>query len=181
MSKFDGRTTTVKGFIIDPSTRAFDEFECEIAYTRAAEKAAKSVAEKLDVKAPKIVSVSEIVNARVEYDNAQVYNRALAVYSAESEDAKTAIESLEPNHKAININVTRYTCNAWMLDKNNEYVIDRLTVLTGGHIKRGDARAVMAMRAEKQGYKVIATHAFMAETFKAVAIINVDDLEKCVK
>ena len=183
MGKFDGRTTEVKGFIIDPTTQSFDEFECTVPYTRTAEKAAKAVAEALGIEAPKIVSVSEVINTRVEYDNAKVYTHAVELYAADVDPALYA-DILIAEHKAINVRVKRYDCMGWAYNADtDEYDTVALTCETGGHIARGDVRAVMAMRYESDftGWRIIATHGMQCREYKAVAIVPESDLEKCTK
>lgn len=183
MSKFANRTTIVKGFIINPAEQKFDAFECETAYVRATEKAAKMVAEKMGIEAPNIISVTELVNERVEYDPAKIFTRAKAFYHT-NEDPDNYACDLAEGCKAVPIKVKSYAVQAWVYDEaEGSYRTVTLTCNTAGHISRNDVRASMVMRYESEykGVKVIATHDMTMSEQKTIAIITSEELVKCVK
>ena len=183
----DGRTTHVIGVLVDLKNQNFQPFECDVPYVRSVEKAAKSVADVMQLTDEIMVSISELQQTEIErkiYDNAKLY-AADAEMFIEEEEAKA--HAKEIGAKCVQGFIYNYQTNVWYIDANGDYQTELFDYMCGGNFTAIDARSMLAMRFEEQhkGAKVLNIHhtesprGFSKADDIVWYVINNEELAKC--
>lgn len=179
--KNENRKTTVKGVLANPQTQKFQEFEETISYTRSTVKAAKAIREMMGLESHVMVSIFELIQEDVKKP---VYNSQLItefmICDAPSRDEVEAI--VRENQTIIKYGMYYYSAQLW-LDFGGDYRTEPILDNSPLKLSKVDARAFVKLCGENlyTGAKVIGIHNCDRELVERYAIINNDDLEKCIK
>ena len=178
--KNENRKTTAKGFIANPYTKTFDEFEERIDYTRSLTKAIALVRKEKALDADVMISVTELIQdevKRIVYNSELVFENMVSDYENE-EDANSYVFD---NQTVIQYTMYEYSAHVWMKngkEYTSEYVLDNSPLKLG----KIDTRAFIRMSAEKLfDCNCIAVNGEERTEVKRFAIVDNDKLKLCVK
>lgn len=181
--RFEGRTTIIKGFIINLSEQTQKPFECVTGYTRSNDKAIQYAREALNIgENPMVViAVTELVNEApkpIKYNDGKIYDLAYNRFDSEDE-ANSAAEIDETVVKAI----TWYEIGAqiWALDTEENYLTEWYADETPMNMTKQNAREFIRMSfADQTGYKVIGVHACEKKEKPMYCVITRENLQLCI-
>ena len=157
------RTTHAVGVLVDMKEQKFTPFEVDIPYVRSIDKAAKSVAEIMQLDGSTVVSISELQQTetqRVVYDMNALY-LSDAEQFADEETAKARAKEI--GAKAITGTIYRYNTQVFFYDmESNEYATQPFEWVCGSNFTALDARAMLAMRFEEmhKDCRAVALHSW---------------------
>lgn len=183
-SRFENKETIVKGFIVDasdPSNVVTTPFEETVSYVRAANRAIEMIRERMGITEDKIfVTVTEIINEKAEpirYSNSKLVDFAVNIFDSEEEANAVLIDGCIVKKVSI-YNVSGVV---WSIDGAGDYYTNAVNFDTPVNITKADARAFVKMQYESlTGENVLALHDIHKTEIERFAVINKDDLEKCI-
>ena len=169
MKNTNERKSIIRGFMANPYTKTFDEFEIETAYTRSLTKAVEFAREELALDNDVMLSVTEIINEpvkAVEYDAQSLCEFATAIDNR---------NDFEPTETQIVIPFTAYVYSGQIWANSGEdYTTEFYEVERNIKLTKVDQRAAVAMAYEKEWDKwhVLGVHNVKREAVERFALIE---------
>lgn len=190
MTKFENKTTAIKGIAIDPRNVNDDgmvkpeEFACEISYTRVInEKTIEAVKNAMGFDACVMVSITSLDNEKAQpkrYSNGKIADYARAIF----DDEESANNELKDGEIVRKFNMYGIEAQFWAVDETQttpNYITDYVYDETPMNMTKLDMRSFLKVSAYNlTGYKVLGIHNEQKTELVKYAIITPEELEKCV-
>lgn len=169
MKNTNERKSIIRGFMANPYTKTFDEFEIETAYTRSLTKAVEFAREELALDKDVMLSVTEIINEpvkAVEYDAQSLCDFATAIDNH---------DDFEPTETQTVIPFTAYIYSGqiWAVS-GEDYTTEHYEVERNIKLTKVDQRVAVAMAYEKEweNWHVLGVHEVKREAVERFALIE---------